>query len=223
MTTQALTVPEIEPLQRDHALLLNEAQQIIALTDAPTYERAAICKRGLVARRIFIEDFFKPIKQAIDATKRIVLDRERLVAAPVKEQEDRIGVLLVDYDDAQERQRQLAQKKIEEDARLAEAEHYQAMGDPAAAEDALNGRGLVQPIVPSSVPKVAGISYRETYTGDVTDLQALVKAVAGGKAPLAYLQVNQVALNAAARSLRESLNLIPGVRAICTKAAIGRR
>ena len=223
MTTQQLMIPETEQLERDHASLLSDSRSIVAIPDAPTYERAAVCKRGLVARRIFIEDFFKPIKQAIDATKRVVLDRERLVATPVDQEEKRIGVLLVSYDDEQERQRQLAEKRAQEEPQLAEAQHYEAMGDAKAVDATLNGQGLVQVAVPSSVPKVAGISYRETWSADVTDLKALVQAVAAGKAPLDYLQANTVAINQAARSLKTELNLIPGLKAVVTKQAIGRR
>ena len=223
MTTQSLMIPDVEPLAHDHAALLDESRRILAIPDVPTYERAAICKRGLVARRIFIEDFFKPIKQAIDGTKRVVLDRQRLVETPVKEQEDRIGGLMVGWTDEQERRRRLAEKNIQEEAALAEAEHHQAMGDQTSAEEALNGRGLVNPTVQSTVPKVAGISYRETHSAEVMDFAALVKAVADGKAPMAYLLPNQIALNAAARSLKEELNSLPGLRCVVTKTAVGRR
>lgn len=223
MTTQALTVPDVEPLEREQSALISESKSITTIADVPTYEKAAICKRGLVARRIFIGDFFKPMKQSIDAAKRSVLDRERMVLTPVQEEESRIGSLMVSYDDEQERQRQVMEKRAQEDAQLAEAQHHENLDDKPAMEAALDGHGLVQVKVNSIVPKVAGISYRENWNADVTDLLALVKAVADGKAPLAYLQANTVALGAAARSLKTELNRIPGVRAVVTKTAIGRR
>ena len=223
MTTQELLIPEVEPLQHESSALLSEAQQITAIADTHAYERAALCKRGLVARRIFIGDFFKPLKQSVDAHKRTILDRERLVLDPVVTAETRIGVLMVAYDDEQERQRRLDEKKAQEDAQLAEAQHYEALGDTPAMEATLDGNGVVQVKVNSVVPKIAGISFRETWSAEVTDLRALVKAVAEGKAPLAYLQANSIAINQAARSLKTELNTIPGLKAIVTKTAIGRR
>ena len=129
----------------------------------------------------------------------------------------------MDYDDAQERQRQLAQRKAEEDAKLAEAEQHEALGDHQAADAALDGQGLVQVEVPKATPKVDGLSYRENWSADVTDKLALIKAVAEGKAPLAYVEANYAVLNQAARSLKQELNGIPGVKAVMTKTAVGRR
>lgn len=223
MSEQALVVPEIEPLAQQHAPLMERCRSITTIPSALVYESAAFCKKELAGRRLFLIDFFAPMKKAAKRTHEVICEREHLVSDPIIAEETRLGTLLVSYDDEQERQRQLAEKRAQEEAQLAEAQHYEAMGDAPAMEATLDGQGLVQVRVPSSVPKVAGISYRETWAAEVTDLLALVKAVAIGKAPLAYLQANTVALHAAARSLKTELNQIAGVRAVVTKTAIGRR
>ncbi|HEU4401903.1 MAG TPA: hypothetical protein VFT43_07335, partial [Candidatus Polarisedimenticolia bacterium] len=61
-----------------------------------------------------------------------------------------------------------------------------------------------------AVPKEAGVTFRDAWKARVDDAMALVKAVAEGKAPLAYLTVNQAALDAQARVLKGELR-VPGV------------
>lgn len=223
MTLQSLSIPDTDPLIREQSSLITTARSVVEILDVESYEVAALCKRKLAERRMIIFNFFKPIKQSIDVAKKTVLDRERLVATPVLEEEDRIGRLMVVYTDEQERKRKLAERQSQDDAQIVEAEQYEMLGDKEAAEAALNGQGLVQVKQPSSVPKVAGISYRENWHCEVVNLKALVQSVAEGKAPLAYLQANVSALNSAARSLKTELNAIPGVKAVLTKTAIGRR
>lgn len=223
MTTTALTLPEIEPIEQEHAGLLDQSRSITVIADAPTCKQAGGYKTMLLARRLFIFDFFKPMKQAAKSAHEMICERERLVLTPIKQEEDRIGHLLVDYDTEQERQRQLAQRKAEEDAQLAEAVQHEALGDHQAAEAALNGQGLVQINIPKATPKVEGLSYRENWNAEVTDKLALIKAVADGKAPLAYVEPNYTVLNQAARAIKQDLNAIPGVRAVMTKSVVGRR
>jgi hypothetical protein len=72
---------------------------------------------------------------------------------------------------------------------------------------------IVAPMVQVDVPKVAGLSSRKNYKAKVTDLMALVKAVAEGKAPLAYVMANEVTLNKMAKALKEQMS-IPGVELV---------
>lgn len=223
MTTHALTVPEIEPLERNHAGLMVDARSLTEIATPERYTLAGIIKRNLSARRLFIVEFFKPMKAAAKVAHETICNRERTVLTPVQDEEWRIGRLLVGYDDAQEHQRQLAQRQAEEEAQLAEAEQHEALGDHQAADAALNGQGLVQINVPTATPKVEGLSYREHWSAEVTDKLALIKAVAEGKAPLAYVEPNYPVLNQAARSIKQELNSIAGVKAVMTKTAVGRR
>jgi flavin-binding protein dodecin len=96
--------------------------------------------------------------------------------------------------------------KVEERRRLeAAAEAAHAAGAPAAQVQAL--------VVASSAPvaHAAGVSTRLVWVGEVTDLGALVKAVAEGKAPLGLLTVDDRALAALATDSQGS-RTIAGVR-----------
>lgn len=69
---------------------------------------------------------------------------------------------------------------------------------------------IVAPTVQIDIPKVAGLSTRKAYKAKVTDLLALVKAIAEGRAPLAYVMANEPVLNKMASALKEQMD-IPGV------------
>lgn len=215
-----LLIPDAELLQQEHAGLLVDARAVL-VTDAASYTVAANIGKALTARIRFVESFFQPIKQSIDAAKKTVLDREKLVLSPLKAGRARTDGLLKDYNDEQERQRQLAEKQAKEDAQLAEAVHHEALGDQMAAEAALNGQGLVNVTVPPAVPKLDGTSFPMRYSAEVTDLLALVKAVAAGQVPLAYVQANESVLNQQARALKESL-VCPGVKLVKSQSVSHR-
>ena len=65
----------------------------------------------------------------------------------------------------------------------------------------------------NGAPSVDGISFRSTWSAEVTDFMALVKAVAKGKAHIDMLKPDMTKLNAAARSLKSVMDL-PGVEAV---------
>lgn len=72
--------------------------------------------------------------------------------------------------------------------------------------------------------KVSGISTRVSYTAEVTDLLALIKAVAEGIAPIQCLQADTKFLGAQARAFKTKGPLFPGVvvnedRSIAARAA----
>lgn len=91
---------------------------------------------------------------------------------------------------------QRAQQKAEEANEAAEVAAVAPPPMPAVAEPA----------------KVSGISSRETWKFEVTDLVALVKAAAERPELLGYLQADEKAIGATVRGMKGRTN-IPGVRA----------
>lgn len=121
-----------------------------------------------------------------------------------------------------------AREKAEADRRAAEA--ARAAGDVAKAEkleqraDATQARGeekaanlqaaaasVVAPVISREPPKVAGISSRENWYAECSDLMALVKAVAEGRASISYVMANDKLLGQQARSLKDHF-VCDGVR-----------
>jgi hypothetical protein len=107
-----------------------------------------------------------------------------------------------------------AQRKQEEEARLNAAIDAEASGSKAVADAILDMPTEQAPVVlPKATPKVAGGPVFRTVWGfEVTDFDALVRAVAEKKVSPNVLQVNETILRKMAEALKDTLN-IPGVRA----------
>lgn len=114
---------------------------------------------------------------------------------------------------AVERQAREAERLRAEDAARAAAEEARARAEEAALMPA--------PIAVSEKPKVAGLSGREKYKGEVTDMAAFVKAVAERPELLGLLKVDESALNKMAGALKTALN-IPGVRIYAERSLASR-
>lgn len=122
---------------------------------------------------------------------------------------------------AEERAQQEAARKAQEEAHAAAAAGDEAAAAAAqAAADAAQEQATLAAITASVVTvtpeveapsKVSGISGRVTYSAQVTDLMALVIAVAEGKAPIEALQADAKFIGAQARAFKKAGELYPGV------------
>jgi hypothetical protein len=122
-------------------------------------------------------------------------------------------------------------RKEEEDRRIAAAAAAEARGVRAAAEKIIEAPIVVPapppvpvfvpPVTVERAPEVEGVSFRDTYRAEVTDLAVLVQAVAAGQQPITLLRVNDVALNQMARALREAMS-VPGVRVVKERTVAAR-
>jgi hypothetical protein len=70
--------------------------------------------------------------------------------------------------------------------------------------------------------KVTGISGRTTYAATVTDLMALVQAVAKGEAPIEAIVADTKFLNAQARAFKKAGPLYPGVVSVAERSLSAR-
>lgn len=112
-----------------------------------------------------------------------------------------------------------AQRAQDEAARLA-AEAKQSMEPEAwqAASEGYSEAAAAQAVAdakPADLSRVKGpmgstSSLRSNWTFEVSDLMQLVQAVAAGKVPLSYLQVNEVRVRVAIRS--EGMRKVDGLR-----------
>lgn len=107
-----------------------------------------------------------------------------------------------------------------EAAARAQAE-AQALEMQAQASAATAAVVTIAPTVAAPVA-AAGISKRVTYSAEVTDLLALVKAVAEGKAPIEVVQADAKFLGAQARAFKKQGELYPGVQSVATASVAAR-
>lgn len=223
----------------ERAMTWPERARAIQIVDERTYIDAAETLKGIKALRSEVDAAFDPIVKAAFDSHRTAVAQKRKAEAPLTEAEGIIKATLGEYAREQERRRLEEQRRLDaiareeeetrrlEQAAAMEAEGHQ-FGDDALVQEA---HALIeQPIIAPpaaplarAVPKVAGISYRETYGAEVTNLLLLVQHVAKNPGLLPLLTVNQTALNAQARSLKQSLDL-PGVRVVkSSTTAAGNR
>lgn len=177
-----------------------------------------------------VNDLFRAPKEYLDKAEATL---KRSLVAYTTEQERLAAAARAQAEaEARAERERLAQQEREaqEAARRAEAEAQAAAaaGDQVAAAKAIQEAQAAQaqaemvamtanvmtvaPVVEAPA-KVAGISGRVTYSAEVIDLLALVKAVAEGTAPIECLQADTKFLGAQARAFKKAGQLFPGVMA----------
>lgn len=207
-------------LQKEIAPTIVEVDAIKVL-DVATYECAGNACKTLTTLEKRIKDYWEEdIARAYSMHKSLVSKREEMMK-PVSARKALLRDQMKAWEDEQERVRREEQaradaeaKRLAEEQALAEAAMHEAAGDHEAAAAVIEQPLAPAPVVvASTVPKGFGTFTRRTWRAEVTDLMALVKAVAAGKAPIKCLEANMPFLNNQARALNTAMN-IPGVKAV---------
>lgn len=196
---------------------LARAEQIVIATDAD-YSNAANDLKDIKAKSAEIEAQRRELKRPIDEAAAKVQAFFRGPLDFLTRAESILKRKLLAYQQEQERKRREEQARLEEQARK-ERERIAAQAAKAAAAgkaekaQALEERAatVVAPIIQRDPPKVTGLSTRENWRAECIDILALARAVAEGRAPVAYLQANDKVLGQQARSLKAQF-VCDGVR-----------
>lgn len=189
-----------------------------AIKTAEQYSGAAEYLKSIKGLLKGIEDARTRITRPINEALRAVNAQAKDASTPLATAEMQIKRAMIAYSDEQERIRREEQRKADEAARR-EQEKLQERAAKAAASGKVEkaveletrAASVVAPIINREPPKISGIGARENWRAECTDLKALVKAVAEGRAPLSYLQANDKVLGAQARSLKSDF-VCDGVR-----------
>lgn len=198
------------------------AAKVLVITDAESKETAVGYGRLLQASEKELATLFTTTKQLIDQIKKPVLEAEKADLGQIKAAKDALGAIVQKYNVEQERLHREAVRKAQEEARkaaeeqrLAEAIHAEAIGEKDEAEAILNEKPMMAApvIVQKSNVKVAGEVAKQTYSAQVTDFAALVRAVAAGVVPIQALKADEPWLNSQARAFKDGL-AYPGVKVI---------
>lgn len=193
--------------------------QAATVVDTTSYQAAANLLLDIKGLRAEIQATFGPIVQKAHAAHKEAVAQRTRHEEPLKEAEKLIKARMGTWQRAEEqRAREEAARlaavarKHDEEARLREAEALEAAGEAEAAERVLDEPAPAPPPPPPTrVPQVKGIAGRDIWRFEVTDLMALVKAVAAGSVPLAAVEASTKALGQQARSLQKEMRW-PGVR-----------
>ncbi len=176
-------------------------------------------------------------RTAITGPMNIALREVNALFKPAKQWlKDAEGLLkgkILSYQSEQDRIAREAQRKADEEARKERVKLEKAAALAAQAgmddrADELKEEIEVQeietreaPAVVSAAPKLQGISTRRIWEAEVTDKLTFVKYVAENPSMLGYLKINESALHAQARTLKDEMNF-PGVKAVEHKSIAAR-
>ena len=151
--------------------------------------------------------------------------RQEAEAAARREQDRREAEARAAAEAEQERLRREAETR-----KLADALEALDRGGEEAAARVMDAPITVPVVVPAPVapvalaappPKIEGVAFREDWKAEVVSLGDLVAAIAAGKAPLAFVKADDVALGAEARKKKAELQ-VPGVRVFSIRTTIAR-
>ncbi len=187
-----------------------DLKSIKALAKQLEDKRTAITKPLNQALRE-VNALFKPAKKWLS-------DAEMLIKGKLlsyQAEQDRIARELQAKADEEARKERLKLKKAADLAAMA--------GMDERAEDLREEAGVQEaPMIVSTAPKLEGIATRKTWKAEVTNKLLFVKHVAEKRNDLlGLIKIDQSALNAQARSLKDSLD-IPGIKAVIEETIVAR-
>jgi hypothetical protein len=184
-------------MRAESMAVVRHAEMLLAskIETLEEHDRVIEAGRLLQASLKNVTEFYKPIKQKIDALKQPILDWERADADVLKGTKERCGAAVQEFEERQAAAEALALKQNE------------AQTSAAAADGELPLPAIVQATVPA---KTRGKVPRTTWHAEVVDFLKLIRAVAAGEVLTAALLPNESYLNKRADSDRGGMS-IPGV------------
>lgn len=215
-----------DALRREATTILDHARSLVVDSESAAKEAAGVLS-AIKAMRKKVAEIFDPVIERAHQAHKSAIAARRSVDDPLVECEMAIKSKLAQWQAENERRRREEEerlaaeiKKQEEERRLAAALQAEEFGDVEMAE-AIIEEPIVTPAVSIARPKIAGVSFREEWSAEVTNLFALVRHVAAHPELINMLAPNQTALNAMARAQKAAMSL-PGVKAVCRQVVSGR-
>jgi len=236
---------EIEVVTKE-VLSVPDRANLIIVKDQVSLTAANQVFLDIKGLRKKIEDTFSPIISAAHRTHQEAIAQRKKIEEPLIVAERYLNGQVTSYHQEIEKKRreeeeiarqeavkaEMARRKAEEDDRIRQAAELEAAGATEEAEALVNEtveenqKPIEVYIPPPPTPKVEleGATVKTYWQAEVTDLRALCRAVADGKAAIACVEPNMTVLNAQARALKKEM-AIPGVRAVSTSsmASTGKR
>lgn len=209
----------------NRALAFPLTARSIVIADEASLFKANEFRNGIRALKKEIDDSFDPQIDQANALHKSLLAEKRKFADPLDMADRIVKPKISDYLAEVERKRLEAARAKER----AEAEARKIADDTADEANELINKGAIDeaeaivdkatakvenvlaaaPVIPER-PKVEGFKERTIWYAEVTDLAALVAAVAAGKVQQAVLEANMPVLNKMASALHDQLS-VPGV------------
>lgn len=224
MSNLTLENEQKQLIETEVAPVVKMANDLVVKSDDQSLEAQEILK-NIKSKRKKISDFFGPMKTKAHAAWKEICNSESFVDAPLEQAERTVKNKVITYSQEVERKRQ-------EEARLAEAKRLEAERkereklEEQARKAEANGKTekaealrekaeqvVVQPtfIAPAAAPKTNGTAFKKVWKGECTDLLALCKAIAEGRAPVSLVVASQSEINSYAKVIKDTMQ-VPGLK-----------
>ena len=224
------TVTEYEQAGEELKKLAGRGKQLEAMRKnlkEPSLEQGRRIDAFFKAPQQFIEDAKRSIKKALGAYDAVQREKrreaERKAEEAARKERERMEREAARAEAAAKQKRQAEEakaRKLEEEGRAEEAEaKRKAAADREEAQlrkaDEKREAAAHVPVVPviqPEQPKISGISSRQVWRFEITDIRQL---------PPEYLQADEKAIGGVVRALKDKTN-IPGVRVCCEETIAAR-
>lgn len=174
------------------------------------------------------------LTKPIDEAKKRIMDLFRKPIEQLQTLEGAMKRAILTFEEEEESRRRKEEERLQSEARAREqkekdkietkAKKLEDKGDEDAAEELRRKKEDVYvpaPIVESRIEKVSGVHKIQVWKAEVTDLMALVRAVAEGSAPLMFIEANTQAISKQAKATKDTLKF-PGLRFFCENTISAR-
>lgn len=204
------------------ALAWPEKAKMVHIFDRKSYNDAALMVTQIVDLRKRVVEHHKPIKDAAYAAHKAAVAAENKLLVPLQQAEVILKRGIAAWDTEQDRlrrQRQVemeaAQRKMDEDARLAIAAEAERNGASEETIKEILETEVIAPVVvhQPTYKKSNNISTSQRWHAEVVDMRLLCDAIVQGKASVNLVKPDMAALNSMARAMKGTMN-IPGVKAV---------
>ena len=147
----------------------------LKVTSRETYGAAVEATKVIKRKAYSVEDFFKAMKQKTHEAHKAVCDQEKAILQYFTKAETLLKQRMRGWEQIEAARQRKAEEKVQQ-----------------AVVEAVKNREappVVKPV--ENKAHIEGVSYADNWVGQVVNFQALVMAVAAGKAPWTFLQVNE--------------------------------
>jgi len=218
MSEPALKIVETNEVETKALTIVDQAKAVV-VKDAESYTAAGLMWKTIKDMMKEVSDTFDPIIEQAHKAHKKALEQKAKYYSPLDQASRNVKKLMSDYDEeqrriaeAEARRLQEIARKAEEERRLQEAILAEEAGEKEEAAAILEEPVYAPPVqVQKATPKLqGGPVYREVWSARVTDIRALCRAVADGKASPECVMGNMPTLNRMATALKATMQ-IPGV------------
>jgi len=204
------------------SLSMLQLAELMTVEDQDSYEIACeyiIEFKDLIKVR---EAKFKPLKQSIDASKKVVLDWEKEAVSPLQRAISIVEPKALNWKREQERKAEAErrrleeiERKAEEERRLEQAAMLEKQGEKELAEQVLTAPVETPRVVmPPAVAKVSGLAPTKRWTFEIIDPMKVARV---------YLMPDEVKIGKQVQALgAEAAELVGGIR-VFQKESFTRR